>query len=128
MPLIAGRAVIGGRAVHEAQGQVRQFQLSPRLTAHVRHRTKISRHASARRAGLRLHREWTSGAHARTLKEFTGLLAMLPAHHLVGHFRRHDFSHWIDEVFRDHPLAAHIHKIEIRADSEETRDVADAIG
>ena len=67
------------------------------------------------------------GARARTLKEFIGLLATLPAHRLVGYFRRHDCSHWVDEVFRDHRLAAHVHKIEIRAESEDTREVADAI-
>lgn len=68
-----------------------------------------------------------SGARARTLKEFNGLVAALPAERLVGHLRRHDFSRWIEEVFRDRPLASHLRKVEDGVDTDDPRDIADAV-
>ena len=68
------------------------------------------------------------GARARTLKEFTGLLATLPAARLAGHLRRHDFANWIEGVFRDRPLAAHLREVEARVQTDDPREVADAIG
>ena len=68
-----------------------------------------------------------TGVRARTLKEFTGLLTALPADRLAGHLRRHDFSRWIEEVFRDRPLAAHLRKVEAGVESDDPRDVADAV-
>ena len=56
------------------------------------------------------------------------LLAVLPAAQLAGHLQRHDFSRWIDEVFRDRPLAAQLCNVEARVESDDARDVADAIG
>jgi hypothetical protein len=67
------------------------------------------------------------GARARTLKEFTGLLAAVPADRLKGHLRRHDFSRWIDEVFRDRPLAARLRTVESGVESDDPREVADAV-
>ena len=66
------------------------------------------------------------GALARTLKEFTGMLAALPGDRLAGHLRRHDFSNWIEGVFRDRPLANHLRNAEKRVDSDDPREVADA--
>jgi len=68
-----------------------------------------------------------SRVRARTLKEFTGLLATLPAERLVGHLRRHDFSQWIAGVFRDRGLADNVRTAEQRIDGEDPREVADAI-
>ena len=45
---------------------------------------------------------------ARTLKEFVGLMAALPAKVLEGHLLRHDFSRWIGDVFGDHALAREV--------------------
>jgi hypothetical protein len=67
------------------------------------------------------------GARAHTLKEFTGLLAALPADRLTGHLHRHDCSRWIDDVFRDRPLAAHLRVVEAGAEKDSPRDVADVI-
>jgi hypothetical protein len=67
------------------------------------------------------------GSRARTLKEFIGLLSALPDHRLEGHIRRHDFSRWIAGVFRDPSLAARLHEIERRIETEETREIVDAI-
>jgi hypothetical protein len=112
----------------EAHGAVRRFQLAPRLTAHVRHRTKYLDMPVLDSQAFVFGDDGRPGARATTLKEFTGLLAALPADRLARHLERHDFSRWIDEVFRDRPLAAHIQKIEMRVQSDDPRDVADAVG
>ena len=111
----------------EAHGQIRRFQLAPRLTAHVRHQTKYLDMSVLDSQAFVFTGNGRSGARARTLKEFTGLLAALPADRLVGHLRRHDFSNWIEGVFRDRPLARHLRNVEKRADSDDPREVADAI-
>jgi len=111
----------------EAHGQVRRFQLAPRLTAHVRHRTKYLDMPVLESQAFVFTGDRRPGARARTLKEFTGLLAALPADRLVGHLRRHDFSRWIEGVFRDRPLAAHLHQVEAAVDTDDPRDVADAV-
>jgi hypothetical protein len=67
------------------------------------------------------------GPRAHTLKEFTGMLAVLPADRLAAHAQRHDFSRWIEDVFRDRPLAAHLRSIESQVDSETPREVVQAI-
>jgi hypothetical protein len=67
------------------------------------------------------------GPRARTLKEFTGLLTALPAERAVPHLRRHDFSRWIEEVFRDRPLAAHLSKIESQVNRDDAADLVEAV-
>ena len=111
----------------EAHGQVRRFQLAPRLTAHVRHKTKYLDMPVLDSQAFVFTGNGRPGARARTLKEFTGLLTALPSDRLVGHLRRHDFSRWIDGVFRDRPLAIHPPRVEARVDADDPRDVADAI-
>lgn len=111
----------------EALGQVRRFQLAPRLTAHVRHRTKYLDMPVVESQAFVFTGDGRPVARAHTLKEFTGLLSVLPADRLAGHLRRHDFSRWIDGVFRDHPLAAHLQTVEGRVDSEDAHDVAAAV-
>jgi len=66
-------------------------------------------------------------AKARTLKEFAGLLAALPADRIIGHLRRHDFSRWIEDVFRDGPLASRVHDLEMHADADDIRDLTEGI-
>ncbi len=112
----------------EAHGHVRRFQLAPRLTSHVRHRTKYLDMPVPDAQAFVFTGDGRPGARARTLKAFTGLLAALPADRLAGHLRRHDFSRWVEEVFRDRPLAAHLHTVEARVESDDVRDVADAVG
>ena len=53
-----------------------------------------------------------------------GLLAALPAAQIEGHLRRHDFSRWLDDVFRDNPLGSYVNSIEDRVDTEDAHDVA----
>jgi hypothetical protein len=97
------------------------------LTEHVRHRSKyldmpvLDAHAFA------FVSNGQPDARARTLKEFTGLLAEVPADRLAGYLKRHDFSNWIEGVFRDRPLATHLRAVEKRIDSEDPHEVAEAI-
>jgi hydroxymethylpyrimidine pyrophosphatase-like HAD family hydrolase len=111
----------------EAHGQVRRFQLAPRLTAHVRHRTKYLDMPVLESQAFVFTGDGRPGARARTLKECTGLLAGLPTDRLTGHLRRHDFSRWIEDVFRDRSLAAHLRKVEASVETDDPRDVADAV-
>lgn len=112
----------------EAHGHVCRFQLAPRLTSHVRHRTKYLDMPVSNAQVFVFTENGRPGARARTLKELTGLLATFPADHVAGHLRRHDFSRWIDDVFRDHLFAAHLRKVEGRVESDDVREVAEAIG
>ena len=111
----------------EAHGEVRRFQLAPRLTGHVRHRTKYLdmpiRHSQA----FVFTQDGGSGPRAHTLRAFMGLLAALPAEALRGHLVRHDFSTWIEEVFRDRSLAAHVLDLEERAETFGVQNATDAI-
>jgi hydroxymethylpyrimidine pyrophosphatase-like HAD family hydrolase len=111
----------------EAHGHVRRFLLAPRLTSHVRNRAKCLDITVPDAKAFVFTENGRPGPRARTLKEFTSLLATLPSDRLAGHLHRHDFSRWIEDVIRDHPLAAHIRKAESRVESDDARDVAQAI-
>ena len=67
------------------------------------------------------------GPRAHTLKEFPGLLAALPPDRLVGHLQRHDFSRWLDDVFRDRALAAHVRSVEDLLGADTPREIVQAI-
>jgi hydroxymethylpyrimidine pyrophosphatase-like HAD family hydrolase len=132
-PANIGRSIFRDLATNEAallpgaeesQGRVRRFQVAPRMTAHVRHQAKyldmpvLDAHAFAFTDNGR------SGPRAHTLKEFIGLLASLQADCIHGHLLRHDFSRWLADVFRDHPLAAHVREVEERATTDDAKDLA----
>jgi hydroxymethylpyrimidine pyrophosphatase-like HAD family hydrolase len=110
--------------VEESRGRIRRFALAPRLTAHVRHRTKYLDMPVLESQAFVFSENGHAGPHARTLKEFMGLLAALPADRIEGHFRRHDFSRWLNDVFRDNPLGSYVKTIEARVDTEDAHDVA----
>ena len=124
-----GIVVIGHvpSGAEEAHGQVRHFQLAPRLTSHVRHRTKYLEMPVVDSQAFVFTGDGRPGARARTPKEFTGSLAALPSDRLAGYLRRHDFSRWIEEVFRDRPLAAHLRNVEAGVETDNPRDVADSV-
>ena len=65
-----------------------------------------------------------SGPRARSLQEFMGLLAVLPSAQIEAHLKRHDFSRWLEGVFRDNPLGSHVHVLEGHVDTDDVRDVA----
>ncbi len=111
----------------ESHGLVRRFTLAPRLTAHVRHRTKYI-DTPVDDAKAFVFGEGTSPRpRARSLREFVGLLPQLSTEILSGHLHRHDLSRWIGDVFRDRHLALRIRTIESRLVTDEPADVAQAI-
>jgi hydroxymethylpyrimidine pyrophosphatase-like HAD family hydrolase len=108
----------------EAQGTLQRFSFLPRLTSHVRHRSKYldvpmpGGHEFVFTADGR-----PVGSPARTLQEFVSSLGTVPAGVLDGHARRGDFSQWIAEVFHDHPLASDIRKVEQRYRHGDIKDL-----
>jgi hypothetical protein len=111
----------------EAHGVVRRFQLAPRLTGHVRHSAKYLYMPVTDDKAFVFTGNGHAGPRARTLKEFMGFLTTLPAPRVNGHIRRHDFSRWLQDVFRDNPLASRVSAIEERVDAEDARDIVDAV-
>ena len=115
----------------EWHGTVLRFQMAPRLTAHVRHRAKYldmpvpSDRAFVFRTGDSV------GPRARSLKEFIGILTVLPAGQIEGHLHRQDFSRWLIDVFHDRGLGARIRSLEgdvaARGPNDIAADVAQAI-
>ena len=101
--------------IQEAEGKLRRFRLLPRLTPHVRHKTK---YFDVQLAGgqefVFTDNGKTIGPPAQSLKQLVSLLASAPATSLDGHARRGDFSRWIEGVFHDHRLASDVRKIEQR--------------
>lgn len=108
----------------ESHGRVRRFTLAPRLTAHVRHQAKYLDMPVLESQAFVFTDHGRAGPRARTLKQFMGLLATSSAPQIEGHLHRHDFSHWLDDVFRDNPLGSFIKTIEDRAGTEAPHDLA----
>jgi len=95
----------------ESRGEIRRFRLAPRLTAHVRHQMKYLDMPVPDNQAF-IFSDNGAGPRVRTLKSLVGIISTLPPAQLEGHLRRHDFSQWIEDVFRDRPLAAHVRTIE----------------
>jgi hydroxymethylpyrimidine pyrophosphatase-like HAD family hydrolase len=112
----------------ESGGGVRRFTIAPRLTTHVRHRTKYLDMPVPEAQAFVFSTGGRPVARARTLKEFVGLLAALPAGVVDGHARRQDFSRWVADVFKDGTLARRIRGVEAGAGAEGERDLAGTIG
>jgi hypothetical protein len=112
----------------EAGGCVKRFTVAPRLTTHVRHRTKYLDMPVPDAQAFVFSSDGRPVAHARTLKEFVGQIAALPASVVEGHLRRHDFSRWLADVFRDGSLAARVRGLETGIEAEGVGKLAGAIG
>jgi hypothetical protein len=101
--------------IEEAEGKLRRFKLLPRMTPHVRHKTKyLDVQLVAGQEFVFTDNGRTIGPPARSLKQFVLLLPNTPAKSLDGHVRRGDFSRWIADVFHDHRLASDVRKAEQR--------------
>jgi hypothetical protein len=99
----------------EAEGKLRRFRLLPRLTPHVRHKTKyFDVQLVGGQEFVFTENGKTIGPPARSLEQFVSFLASTPATSLGGHARRGDFSRWIAEVFHDHHMASEVRKVEQR--------------
>jgi hypothetical protein len=99
----------------EALGKLQRCSLRPRLTAHVRHRSKyLDVPIQSGREFIFTAGGKPVGPPSKTLQEFVSSLGSVSTEVLDGHVRRGDFSRWIAEVFHDHPLASDVRKVEQR--------------
>jgi hydroxymethylpyrimidine pyrophosphatase-like HAD family hydrolase len=101
--------------VEEAEDKLIKFRLLPRLTKHVRHKTKyVDVQLPEERGFVFTDGGKQIGPRAQTLKQFVEALQSLPLQSLEGHAQRGDFSLWVAEVFHDHVLASALQKAELR--------------
>jgi hydroxymethylpyrimidine pyrophosphatase-like HAD family hydrolase len=111
----------------ESRGRITRFQMSPRLTAHVRHQAKYLDMPVADPQAFVFTLNGQADMRARSLKDLVELLTTLPADRITPHLQRHDFSNWLEHVFHDCPLATHLRAIENRIATERARDIANDI-
>lgn len=112
----------------EAEGKLQSFELLPRLTSHVRHKSKYFDLELIAELGFMFTADGKPlGPPVRTLKQFVVALRTYPAAALEGHARRGDFSLWIANVFHDPTLATGIRKIEQRLRLGHVRDLGGSI-
>ena len=113
----------------EAKGKLRQFEFSPRLTSHVRHKAKYLDVQLIEEQGFVFtYSGRPLGPAVRTLKEFISALKTYPVVTLEGHVHRADSLRWIANVYRDLTLAIVIRKIEQRYQLGHIRDLCSSIG
>jgi hypothetical protein len=111
----------------ESHGRVQRFQMAPRLTSHVRHRAKYLDMPVADPQAFIFTRDGQAGPHAHSLKDLVVLLGSLPEEQIASHLQRHDFSRWLEHVFRDCSLATFVRALESRVAADRPRDVANDI-
>jgi hypothetical protein len=105
----------------EAEGKLRQFVVAPRLTTHVRHRTKYFNVPVARDREFVFTSEGQAmGESAATLRELAIAARRVSPAAIASHNRRHDFSRWIANLFCDHEVAAAVHELESKHRNHET--------
>ena len=103
----------------EAHGRVRRFELAPRLTAHVRHRTKYLDMPVLDSQAFVFTEHGHAGPARPHAQGVHGIAGGPAGRRIEGHLRRHDFSRWLDDVFRDNPLGSFVKTIENRVDTED---------
>jgi hydroxymethylpyrimidine pyrophosphatase-like HAD family hydrolase len=93
--------------------QMRRFRTARRLTPHVRHRHKYADVPIVASDAFVFTRDGVPvGPAPRTLGELAATLRTCPADVVHGHRRRHDFSSWIGDAFRDRSLAKQVLALE----------------
>jgi len=97
----------------EAEGKLHRFCVAPRLTQHVRHRTKYFEIPVMNDSAF----VFTDNGSplpvvATTLGELASSIKLVAPQVLEGHLERHDLSSWIAELFGDHELACVVRKLE----------------
>lgn len=103
----------------EVEGRLRRFIVAPRLTTHVRHRTKYFDTPVAKDREFVFTRHGQPvGESAATLRELAAVAARVEVRVLAGHCKHHDFSRWIVSLFCDHDLANDIRQLESKHQRE----------
>jgi hydroxymethylpyrimidine pyrophosphatase-like HAD family hydrolase len=130
-------AMLGNLAMNEAAllpgaeescGKLCRFTVAPRLTSHVRHQHKyLDAPLSESKAFAFTSNGEATGRRARTLKEFTAILAAAPLDMLDRHLRNGDFSRWVAGVYKDNALASQIQGVERQYAIGQVPDVNDAL-
>jgi len=99
----------------ETSGTLQRFKLLPRMTPHVRHRSKyFDVEVASGYEFVFTENGSMVGPPARSLKQFVTLVASKSSACLREHARRGDFSSWIAGTFHDHHLASDVRKVEQR--------------
>lgn len=114
-------------AARDVDGRVHRFNIAPRLTSHVRRRVKYLDMPVAESQAFVFTDDGRPGSRARSLTDMVRLLERLPEPLLVAHLQRHDVSRWINDVFRDCPLATRLRTLEGHVENDTIRNVADDI-
>lgn len=97
----------------EAEGKLRRFIVAPRLTTHVRHRTKyFDVPVPKDREFIITDNGDAVGETAATLRELASAAGRVAPNVLAKHNWRHDFSRWISGLFCDHDLANDVRQLE----------------
>ncbi|QEF97811.1 phosphoglycolate phosphatase [Stieleria maiorica] len=105
----------------EVAGRLRRFVVAPRLTTHVRHRTKyFDIPVPEGRQFVFTENGRPVGETAATLRELSAAASRTTPSVLAGHNRHHDISRWIASLFCDHDLANDVRQLE----SKHKREVA----
>ncbi len=112
--LVIGEAVLLPPTL-EAVEAPRRFSIVPRLTLHVRHRTKyFDRRMSPEQAFVYTDNGRPTGRSAVTLSELADSASLEKEQVVNDHLQRHDFSQWIANTFDDSILSDVVRKIESR--------------
>lgn len=107
----------------EAKGQLRRFIVAPRLTRHVRHRTKYyDIPVSKEHEFVFTANGQPVGESAATLRDLVNSARRVSPRVLTNHCRHHDFSRWIATLFCDHDLANDVRRLESTLKNQGTVD------
>jgi hypothetical protein len=106
----------------EVNGKFRRFSVAPRLTPHIRHRTKyLDKDIVSEQPFVYTINGRSTGRFAVSLRELARIAELEAENVISGHLQRHDFSRWIINVYDDRELANEVRKLELR--HHEDRDV-----
>lgn len=97
----------------EAEGRLRRFVVAPRLTNHVRHRTRyFNTPVSKQHEFVFTTNGHPAGESAATLQGLAAPARRVNAEVSASHSRHHDFSRWIANLFCDRDLANDVRRLE----------------
>lgn len=99
----------------ESAGQLRRFVVAPRLTTHVRHRTKYyNTPVPEGREFVFTDNGQAVGESAATLRELAAATTRVSPVIIAHHNQQHDLSRWIADQFCDHDLANAVRQLELQ--------------